>query len=202
VARAAAELTKDKEPAKAKATPLEAKPLRPGRAARAVVYDGRAVHDAIEAVLAAPGESREVARQAYNTVRDQLVAGELDAMPVDRLRELIAGRVTFAPVMDAGLDTVGKVLAAGTPALRRIPGVRRRAAKRIMAAAWQMRQSVEDGVRREVRAGPGAGDPRRRDGPRQDDAVTRRHVPSGGQGRDPLSRCLPGERGHQLDARG
>jgi SNF2 family DNA or RNA helicase len=156
VARAA-ELTRDPESAKAEGKPLEAKSLRPGRAARAVVYDGRAVRDAIEAVLAAPEESREVARRAYETVRDQLVAGELDTVPVDRLRELIRGRVTFAPVRDAGLDTVGQVLAAGVEALGRIPHLRRRTAKRIMAAAWQMRQSIEDSTR--VRIDPDARTP-------------------------------------------
>jgi superfamily II DNA or RNA helicase len=146
VARAA-ELTRAPESAKAEGKSLEAKSLRPGRAARAVVCDGRAVHDAIEAVLAAPEESREVARRAYQAVRDQLVAGELDAMPVDRLRELIPGRVTFAPVRDAGLDTVGQVLAVGVEALRRIPHLRRRTAKRIMAAAWQMRESITGSTR-------------------------------------------------------
>jgi superfamily II DNA or RNA helicase len=146
VARAA-ELTKTPEPVTAQDKPIEARPLRPGKAARAIVSDGRAVHDSIEAVLAAPGESREVARRAYAAVRDQLVSDALDVMPVDRLRDLIHGKVTFAPLIDADLGTVGKVLAAGEVALRRIPGVRRRAAKRIMAAASQMRESVEDGTR-------------------------------------------------------
>lgn len=144
-----AELTGDTE--------AEGKPLRAGRAARAVVSDGRAVHDTIEAVLAAPGESREIARRAYEVVRDQLVTGELDTMPVDRLRELIRGRVTFAPIRDAGLDTVGAVLTAGAEALRRIPRVRRKSAKRIMAAAWQMRKSVEESTR--VRIDPDARTP-------------------------------------------
>src|SRR5215469_18001487 len=139
-----AELTRDTVPGKAGEKPFEAKPLRAGRMARAVVADGRAVHDAIEAVLAAPEESREIARRAYKVVRDQLVTGELDTMPVDRLREVIGGRVTFAPVREAGLDTVGAVLTAGAEALGRIPRVRRKTAKRIMAAAWQMRESVEE----------------------------------------------------------
>ena len=152
-----AELTRDAEPAKDEGKPLEAKLLRAGRAARAIVSDGRAIHDTIEAVLAAPEESREIARQAYKVVRDQLVTGELDTMPVDRLRELIRGRVTFAPVRDAGLDTVGAVLTAGAEALRRIPGVRRKTAKRIMAAAWQMRESVEESTR--VRIDPDARTP-------------------------------------------
>ncbi|HEY6785772.1 MAG TPA: DEAD/DEAH box helicase [Trebonia sp.] len=127
--------------------PIEAKSLRPGKAARAVVSDGRVVRDAIQAVLAAPGESREVARRAYEAVRNQIVADALDVMPVDRLRDLIGGKVTFAPLIDAGLDTVGKVLAAEVQALRRLPRVRRRTAKRIMAAAAQMRESVEGGTR-------------------------------------------------------
>jgi superfamily II DNA or RNA helicase len=156
VARAA-ELTRTSQPVTAEGKPIEARPARPGKAARAVVSDGRAVRDAIEAVLAAPGESREVARQAYEAVRDQVVAGALDAMPVDRLRDLIQGKVTFAPLMDAGLETVGKVLAAGTEELRRIPRVRRKTAKRIMAAASLMRESVEERTR--VRIDPDARTP-------------------------------------------
>jgi superfamily II DNA or RNA helicase len=153
----AEELTRTSEPVTAEDTSIEARSLRPGQAARAVVSDGRAVHDAIEAVLAAPGESREVARRAYAAVRDQIVADALGAMPVDRLRDLIPGKVTFAPLVDAGLETVGKVLASGAEALRRIPGVRRRTARRILAAASQMRESVEDGAR--VRIDPDARTP-------------------------------------------
>ncbi|HEY5397744.1 MAG TPA: hypothetical protein VIL16_20345, partial [Trebonia sp.] len=104
--------------------PAETGPLRPGKAARAVVADGRAVHDAIEAVLAAPGESREVARRAYEAVRERLIAEALDVMPVDRLRDLVHGKVTFAPLIDAGLETVGQILATGAEGLRRLPGVR------------------------------------------------------------------------------
>jgi len=152
-----AELTRDTEPAKADAEHLEAKPLRAGSAARAIVSDGRAVHDAIEAVLTAPGESREVARRAYKVVRDQIVTGQLNTMPVDRLRELIRGRVTFAPVREAGFDTVGAVLTAGADALGRVPQVRRKTAKRIMAAARQMRKSVEESTR--VRIDPDARTP-------------------------------------------
>ncbi len=143
----AAEPTRTSEPGAAESEPAEAGDLRPGKAARAVVSDGRAVLDAIEAVLAAPGESREVARRAYAAVRDQLVADALDVMPVDRLRDLVQRKVTFAPLIDAGIETVGQVIATGADELRRIPGVRRRAAKRIMAAAAQMRESVEDRTR-------------------------------------------------------
>ncbi|MGH3171841.1 MAG: hypothetical protein ACRDN0_39020, partial [Trebonia sp.] len=149
-----AELTKIPEPATAEDKP---RPLRPGKTARAIVCDGRAVHDAIEAVLAAPGESREVARQAYEAVRDQMVADALDVMPADRLRDLVRGKVTFAPLIDAGLETVGQILATGAETLRRIPGVRRRTAKRVIAAASQMRASVEEGIR--VRIDPDARTP-------------------------------------------
>ena len=152
-----AELTRDTEPAKAEGKPLEAKPVRAGKAARAIVLDGRAVRDAIEAVLAAPQDSREAARRAYNVVRDQLVAGELDTMPVDRLRELIRGRVTFAPVRDAGLDTVGAVLTAGVEGLERIGRVRRKTARRIITAASLMRDSVAGNTR--VRIDPDARTP-------------------------------------------
>jgi superfamily II DNA or RNA helicase len=151
----AAGLTTEPESAQDKFT--EAGPLRPGKAARAVVSDGRAVRGAIEAVLAAPGEAREVARQAYEAVRDRMLADALDAMPVDRLRDLIRKKVTFSPLIDAGLDTVGQVLAAGAGELGRIPGVRRRSAKRIVSAAGQLRESVREATR--VRIDPDARTP-------------------------------------------
>ena len=149
-----AELTRTPEPATAEDEPPEDGPLGPGKAARAVVSDGRAVHDAIEAVLAAPGEAREVAHRAYQAVRDRLVADALDAMPVDRLRDLAGRKVAFDPLINAGLETVGQVLAIGPEGLRRIPGVRRRAARRITAAAAQMRESST--------AAPGSGSTRTR----------------------------------------
>jgi hypothetical protein len=154
VARAAG-LTRN--PESEQDTFTEAEPLRPGKAARAVVADGRAVSGAIEAVLAAPGEAREVARQAYEAVRDRMLADALDAMPVDRLRDLIRKKVTFSPLIDAGLDTVGQVLAAGAGELGRIPGVRRRSAKRIVSAAGQLRESVREATR--VRIDPDARTP-------------------------------------------
>ena len=148
-------LTRD--PESAQDTFIEAEPLRPGKAARAVVADGRAVHDAIEAVLAAPGEAREVARHAYEAVRDRMLADALDVMPVDRLRDLIQKKVTFSPLIDAGLETVGQVLAAGAGELGRIPGVRRRSAKRIVSAAVQLRKSAREAIR--VRIDPDARTP-------------------------------------------
>jgi hypothetical protein len=56
----AAEATGASEPVTAEDEPIEAESLGPGQPARAVVSDGRALRDAIEAVLAAPGESRDV----------------------------------------------------------------------------------------------------------------------------------------------
>ena len=153
----AAELTRTSDPVTAEDKPIEARPVRAGKAARAVVADGRAVRDAIEAVLAAPGDSRDVAQRAYAAVRDEAVADALAVMPVDRLRDLVRGKVTFAPLIDADLETVGKVLLAGAEELRRIPRVRRRTARQIMAAASQMRTSVEDATR--VRIDPDARTP-------------------------------------------
>jgi hypothetical protein len=87
-------------------------------------------------------------------VRDRTAADALDVMPVDRLRDLVRGKVTFAPLIDGGVETVGQVLEAGPEALRAIPGVRRRTARRVIAAAAQMRESVTDGAR--VRIDPDA----------------------------------------------
>jgi superfamily II DNA or RNA helicase len=188
-----AELTRTPELVTAEGKPPEAGPLRPGKAGRAVVADGYAVHDAIEAVLAAPGESREVARRAYEAVRDRLIAEALDVMPVDRLRDLIHGKVTFAPVIDSGIETVGKILATGADGLRRTPGVRRKAAKRIMAAAAQMRESVKGGTR--VRIDPDARTPEQT----ALIAALRRYERSRSALKGPDLSPLASEIGHRLD---
>ena len=138
-----AELTRPSEPVTAEGEPLEAGPIRPGKAARAVVSDGHAVHDAIEAVLAAPGESREVARQAYEAVRDRLIADALAVMPVDRLRDLIQKKITFAPLIDAGMATVGAVLAAGAGRAQAGP----RGSPQV-GQADHVRRRADEGVRR------------------------------------------------------
>jgi superfamily II DNA or RNA helicase len=151
----AAEPTRDPEITEDE--PVETVPLRTGEAARAVVSDGHAIRDAIEAVLAAPGEAHEVARQAYEAVRDRIAADELDAMPVDSLRDRIRKKVTFSPLIAAGLETVGQVLAAGPGEIGRVPGVRRRSAKRIVSAATELRESVREGTR--VRIDPDARTP-------------------------------------------
>jgi hypothetical protein len=177
----------------AEGRPAEARPLRPGKAARAVVSDGRAVRDAIDAVLAAPGESREVARRAYEAVRDQVVADALDAMPVDRLRDLMRGKATLAPLIGAGFETVGEVLAAGAPALRRIPQVSRRTARRAAAAALQLRASVEDSTR--VRIDPDA----RTAGQAGLIAALRRYERSRSALKGPDLSPLAGEIGRRLD---
>jgi superfamily II DNA or RNA helicase len=193
VARAA-ELTGDSESATAQDSPTGPRSVRPGKAARAVVSDGRALYDAIDAVLAAPGESREVALRAYEVVRDQLVAAALDAMPVDRLRDLIRGKVTFAPLIDAGLENVGQVLAAGAESLGRIPGVRRRTGRRIMAAAARTRESVQASTR--VRIDPDARTPEQT----ALLAALRRYERARSALKGPDLRPLAGEIGRRLDA--
>jgi SNF2 family DNA or RNA helicase len=128
-----------------------APPVRPPRA---VVRDGRAVQEAVETMLAAPEQARQAARHAYEAVRDEIVSGELDTMPVDRLREITQGQVQLIPVKQAGLQTVGQVLTAGTGGLERIPDVDAKAAERIIAAASQTRESVAERTR--VRLDPDA----------------------------------------------
>jgi superfamily II DNA or RNA helicase len=137
--------------------PVGAASPRAGQTARAVVADGRAIRDAIDAVLTAPGEAREIARQAYEAVRDRLAADALDAMPVDSLRDRIHKKVTFSPLIAAGVETVGQVLTTGAGEIGRIPGVRRRSAKRIVAAAADQREAVREATR--VRIDPDARTP-------------------------------------------
>jgi SNF2 family DNA or RNA helicase len=105
-------------------------------------------------MLAAPERARLAARRAYEAVRDEIVSDDLGKMPVDRLREITQGKVQLIPVKQAGLQTVGKVLAAGAGGLEQIPDVDAKAAGRIISAAGQTRESVAERTR--VRLDPDA----------------------------------------------
>ena len=125
--------------------------IKPGRAARAAIRDGREVHEAAEAALAAPEQSRLAARRAYAEVRDETVFAELRKIPVDRLPEAAPAK---ARLKRAGLKTVGQVLAGGAERLERVGDLDPGDAARILEAAAAMRESVAERTR--VRLDPDA----------------------------------------------
>lgn len=97
---------------------------------------------AMQAVAGAPGlmeRARKGAREAGKAVRGGEVDRILRDMPVARLKEASGGRIRVAPILDAGIRTVGEVL-EWEGELKYLPGLGESSAARAVSAArsiWQ-----------------------------------------------------------------
>ena len=94
-----------------------------GGAARAVIGQARALRAALAWAGAAPGDSRQAARAAYEAVKAEVARAELARMPLDRIKDITQGRVRLGAMEKAGYRTVGAVLATPPHLLDAIPGV-------------------------------------------------------------------------------
>ena len=74
-----------------------------------------------------------------STATDALLAG----LGVEALREVTRDRLRIAPIEDAGLRTVGAVLAAGA-SLADVPGIGADSARKLLGAAQTLRQQTMD----------------------------------------------------------
>jgi len=93
-----------------------------------------------EAVDAAEA-SRERVLEAGRRVREDAARRELRRMDIDRLREVTRDQLRLNAVRDAGIDTVGQLLAEPIAA-GRLPGVGETTATRINAAARAMQDAA------------------------------------------------------------
>ncbi|MFD7025862.1 DEAD/DEAH box helicase [Promicromonospora sukumoe] len=85
-------------------------------------------------------------RAAYRAARDARVLDELSEVPLDRVREVGAGRLRLGPLEQAGYRTVGQVRAAAPEELTAIAGVGARTAEALREAAQQIFSAVDAGL--------------------------------------------------------
>jgi len=117
-----------------------------GRRARELCTDGMRLYDAARTVLADHDRALEAVRSALAPLRDELVARELESIPVARLKDATEGRLRLAAVEAAGLSSVRAVYEASRYELRQIPGVGAQTADQVLAAARQIARAVEETV--------------------------------------------------------
>ncbi|MFB6837470.1 DEAD/DEAH box helicase [Streptomyces sp. NPDC056361] len=117
-----------------------------GRDEREVVARGARLYAAARGVCGDHGRAVEAVQEALRPLQDEAVARELDATPVARLQEATGGRVQWESVERSGLRTVGRVLEAGPYRLRQVPGVGRRTADQILAAARRLSEAAHETV--------------------------------------------------------
>ncbi|MFG3145592.1 DEAD/DEAH box helicase [Streptomyces sp. NPDC048243] len=117
-----------------------------GRQARVLLAEATRLHEAARTVLADHTRAVEAVRSALTPLRDELVARELESIPVSRLKDVTEGRLRLAAVEAAGLASVRAVHEASRYELRQIPGVGAQTADQALAAARQIARAVEETV--------------------------------------------------------
>jgi superfamily II DNA or RNA helicase len=126
-----------------------------GRHARAVLAAAKAFRAEAAGVRAEPDRLLALAAAKFQAVRDSLVADQLRAMPVDKLRDTKAN-LRLSKLKAAGYRTVADVAKARPEQLDGVPGVGRQSAEQIVRVA----RAVVDGVARDttVRLNPDRAD--------------------------------------------
>ncbi len=117
-----------------------------GRRAREVYTQSARLYDAARTVLADHTRALEAVRSALAPLREELVAKELESIPVARLKDATEGRLRLGAVEAAGLSSVRAVYEASRYELRQIPGVGAQTADQALAAARQIARAVEETV--------------------------------------------------------
>ncbi|MEW2162511.1 SNF2-related protein [Streptomyces sp. NPDC007084] len=104
------------------------------------------LYEAARGVLADHVRAVDAVRAALAPLRDELVARELESIPVSRLKDVTEGRLRLAALEAAGLGSVRAVYDASRADLRQIPGVGAQTADQAIAAARQIARAVEETV--------------------------------------------------------
>jgi superfamily II DNA or RNA helicase len=117
-----------------------------GRRARDLHAQGVALYDAARSLRADHQRALDAVRSALAPLRDELVAQELESIPLARLKDVTEGRLRLGALEAAGLGSVRAVHEAERHELRQIPGVGAQTADQALAAARQIARAVEQTV--------------------------------------------------------
>ncbi|MFJ9248057.1 DEAD/DEAH box helicase [Streptomyces sp. NPDC101776] len=119
---------------------------RAGGRARELCAQGTRLYDVARALRADHTRALDTVRSALEPLRAELVAQELESIPVARLKDVTEGRLRLGAVEAAGLTSVRAVHEASWYELRQLPGVGQQTADRALAAARQIARAVEETV--------------------------------------------------------
>ncbi|MFD4548724.1 DEAD/DEAH box helicase [Streptomyces sp. NPDC058466] len=117
-----------------------------GRKARALLAQAARLHEDARLVLTDHARALEAVRTALAPLHAELVAKELESIPVARLKDVTEGRLRLGAIEAAGLGSVRAVYEASRYELRQIPGVGAQTADQALAAARQIARAVEETV--------------------------------------------------------
>ncbi|MFG2778756.1 DEAD/DEAH box helicase [Streptomyces prunicolor] len=125
---------------------MEGESPRAGRRARELCVQGTRLYDVARALRDDHTRALDTVRSALEPLRAELVAQELESIPVARLKDVTEGRLRLGAVEAAGLTSVRAVHEASRYELRQLPGVGQQTADRALAAARQIARAVAETV--------------------------------------------------------
>lgn len=125
---------------------MEGESPRVGRRVRELCVQGTRLYDVARALRADHTRALDTVRSALEPLRAELVAQELESIPVARLKDVTEGRLRLGAVEAAGLTSVRAVHEASRYELRQLPGVGQQTADRALAAARQIARAVAETV--------------------------------------------------------
>ena len=118
-----------------------------GSAARRIMRAARSLSQRVaRAVGVLRGNETEIQARHAELV-DESAGGALAGLPLEALRTSTTGRVTLAPLLDAGYAHVGDVAGLSEAELTGIPGVGPATARAVLAAIAGLRQAAREQVR-------------------------------------------------------
>ncbi|GAA3209083.1 DEAD/DEAH box helicase [Actinocorallia longicatena] len=92
------------------------------------------------------GQAREDVQRALRPLRETAARGELERIPVARLKDVTEGRLRLTAVEEAGYGSVLAILDATPYALQLLPGIGAQTAGQMHAAARQIANAVAETV--------------------------------------------------------
>lgn len=108
-----------------------------------VLSRARSFVNTVEHLRSEPGRLQRQARQQHDQLHQRVVAEQLQAMPLEKLRETINGKLALSALDKAGLRSVFDVASTSSERLQRYPGIGEKTAEATLAAAGRVKQAVE-----------------------------------------------------------
>jgi superfamily II DNA or RNA helicase len=121
-------------------------PPRAGRGVRELCARGARLNGAARSLRTDHAGALAAVRTAYEPLQAELVARELESIPVARLKDVTEGRLRLGALEAAGFGSVRAVHEASRYELRQVPGVGEQTADRALAAARQIARAVADTI--------------------------------------------------------
>ncbi|MFD8477894.1 DEAD/DEAH box helicase [Kitasatospora sp. NPDC059673] len=114
-----------------------------GRRGKEVVGRAGELREAAKGVVAGWEDAVGAVVEAHGRIFRGAVRGELEGIPVERLKEVTEGRLQIGVLVGAGYRTVAQVCGASAQELVRIPGIGGPTASQLVGAARQIAEAVE-----------------------------------------------------------